>query len=347
MQPRLSSNLFISCVAILSLLLASCTATPPQQVQTNNRPLTILAKQAHPITYSLASPNELPKTTFIPFTTSSEHIFVRTGVNGQDAGLFLLDTGAAIDAIGLGFAGRLELPIVGKGKAMGIAGLESFTFRQVNELQIYHLALTNHRLAGINLNRFSRSLGTPINGIIGFSALRTIPFTLDYPHSRLLIHNPKLFEPSENATRHSLLIRKGLPLVKAEIQGGETVWLIVDSGADMEITLPMKYVEQNPNVTPVPHSGSGAAAGVGGKVTNKRTWLTKLDILGVQLHNVPVSFEASPSLQHNEKLIVGRIGHRLLENFVLTFDAPKRAIYAEWRPNEHRENLERKRNKQR
>ena len=80
----------------------------------------------------MARVDELPQRLQIPLQNHDKHLFVRTTLEGTDGGLFLLDTGAAINAIGMGLAGRLKLPAVGNGTAMGIAGAEDFIYRQVH-----------------------------------------------------------------------------------------------------------------------------------------------------------------------------------------------------------------------
>ncbi|QQE12697.1 hypothetical protein JD969_04315 [Planctomycetota bacterium] len=326
-------------LTIVCLMLSACVGAPESDSKT--RAITYASPKSKTQTpsakHSLAKPDELPKKVAVPFRTHGEHIFVSTDLEGRNAGLFLLDTGAAIDAIGMGIAGRFNLPETGSGTAMGIAGPEAFKFREVDSVEIGNIDLDRSKLAAINLTRFAKSMGVTINGVIGYSSLRAVPFTLDYPNNQLVFHRPTDFIAPTTASRHPLLVRRGLPLVKAEIENGKTIWLIVDSGADQELTLPMSYLQRYPDIVSVPMSGAGQSAGVGGKIRNMRTWLKKMDILGVELVNVPVSFESSPTLQHNDKIVVGRIGHRLLENFSLTFDTSNRHIYADWQPNARNE----------
>ncbi|WP_200761234.1 aspartyl protease family protein [Poriferisphaera corsica] len=327
-------------LAVLSLIISGCATSPDVSDGTRAKTYAKRAQAARstsPAKHTLAKPEHLPDQVTIPFRTHGEHIFVSTDLNGRDAGLFLLDTGAAIDAVGMGIAGRLNLPRNGGGTAMGIAGPEKFAFRTVDSVKIGDVDLNREKLAAINLNRFNKSMGVTINGVIGYSSLKAAPFTLDYPNSQLVFYHPGEFTPPNDASRHPLLVRRGLPLVKAEVEDGTTIWLIVDSGADQELTLPMSYLKRNPSIVSVPMSGTGQSAGVGGKVKNVRTWLKRMELLGVELKNVPVSFESSPALQHSSKIVVGRIGHRLLENFSLTFDTNSRSIYAKWQPNARNE----------
>ncbi len=286
--------------------------------------------QAPPVRHSLTRPHELPEALEIPIASRGEHLFVRTGVDGYDAGHFLLDTGAAMDAVDLGVAGRLQLPEAGDGVALGIAGLEAFTFRRVDQLSVGPLALPARRLAGLNLHRVARHMRHPVNGIVGFSSLKRTPFTLDYQANTLTVYQPQAFTPPTDAASQPLRIARGLPLIAARLADGPIVWLIIDTGADNELTLPRELANRFPKVVAVNISAAGSATGVGGKVTKHRTWIKRIDLMGVSLHNVPVAFEELPDVRQGDS--VGRIGHKLLQHFRLTFDPGRKTLYAQWRP---------------
>ena len=255
---------------------------------------------------------------------------MRTGIDGHDAGYFLLDTGAALDAVDLGLAGRLKLPELHDGVALGIAGIEAFTYRQVDQFSMGSLGLPPRQLAGLNLHRVAQSIGQPINGIVGFSSLKRTPFTLDYTRQTLSIYQPKAFTPPTDAQTIPLRISRGLPLITAQIGNGPRVWLIIDTGADNEITLPRSLLHRFPGVASVNASAAGSSTGLGGRVTKHQTWLKELDIMGVRLHQVPVCFEELPSDRAGDT--VGRIGHKLLRHFRLTFDPRGQTLYAQWQP---------------
>ena len=290
------------------------------------------AAQASQTVHSMAHVDELPERLHIPLESHGKHLFVRTGLDGVDAGLFLLDTGAAVDAIGMGLAGRLKLPAAGGGILAGVAGREEFAYRRIQNLTIGDLELDSRRLAAINLNRFNRSMGVSVNGVVGFSSLRRAPFTIDYQDATLTIYRPRTFEPPVDAFRQRLWVHHGLPLIQADFGQGRRVWMIVDTGADAEITLPAHYMEQWPDIVSVPMGGPGQVAGIGGHAGHLSTWLRNVKVLGVDLRHVPVNFEKYPGDDEGNKPTVGRIGHRLLENFRLTFAPNRGAIWAQFRP---------------
>lgn len=282
-------------------------------------------------TYTTDRPEELPRRLAIPLQEQGDHMLVAAAVNGTDAGLFLLDTGAGIDAIGLGLAGRLGLPVTGKGTAIGIGGRERFRYRPVESLSIASLELPSRQLAGINLNRMTLSIGTTVNGVVGYGSLRRLPFTIDYRYRTLTFYRPSTFAPpgaEEGAVATPFIVRGGVPRIRADFGRGRRVWLILDTGAGSELSLPMSVVERWPDIVGVPVSGQGQSLGVGGAAGQTRTWLKSMAVMGVELHYVPVNFERTPP----GAMEVGRIGHRLLRNFELTFDPRRNVVYATFQP---------------
>ncbi|MCG8523984.1 MAG: hypothetical protein MI744_17415, partial [Pseudomonadales bacterium] len=148
-----TSTLAYALLAILCLTLAACVSS--SESNSSSRARTYSSPSSNTKTpaakHSLADPEKLPRQVAVPFRTYGEHIFVSTDLEGRNAGLFLLDTGAAIDAIGMGIAGRYNLPETGAGTAMGIAGPESFKFRKVNSVKIGNIDINRSKLAAINL----------------------------------------------------------------------------------------------------------------------------------------------------------------------------------------------------
>jgi hypothetical protein len=286
-------------------------------------------------------PQQLPKTVTVPLYSRGEHVFAHANLDSANAGFFMIDTGAALDAVGLGLAGRLKLPHVGEGTAIGIGGPEKFTYRKVNQLSIGRLELPTQRLAAINLNRFSRQMGITVNGVIGFPSLGRVPFTIDYRVPSLTVYPQGVFEQPIDAVAQPMRLSRGLPMVLAEIEGAPSVWLLVDTGADRELMLPLAYLQYWPDCVGIPVSGDGQSTGVGGKVRNLQTWLKQVNLFGMEMKHVPVNFERSQSPQSSKRELVGRIGHRLLENFRLTFDSRRRVIWAQWQPAAHNQLAER------
>ncbi len=266
----------------------------------------------------------------IPLLLHDDMLYVRSHVNGTDAGMFLIDTGSALTVIGQGVAARLGLPKTRSGTALGVGGFERFTFRRVESLTIGGFPLAPRQLAGISMTRFQKPFGVAVNGIIGFPALADFAFTIDSRQSTLTLVRPRVFQPPPKSHAQPFWIRAGLPHVEAELHGGRRVPVLLDTGAHNDITLPLSLLLRWPDVVAVPSTAAGRSVGVGGEVSSLRTWLVSLRLLGKQLKHMQTSFAAPTAGRRDAD--VGRVGNNLLKHFRLTFDAETQTVWAQWQP---------------
>ncbi|MEM9882110.1 MAG: aspartyl protease family protein [Planctomycetota bacterium] len=305
---------------------------------------------AAPAVYDLDERAGWPERLDIPLARSGGYLLIPAYVDGRSAGLMMIDTGATISVVAQGLAGTLGLPADGRGRTVGVGGFEDFDYRTAEAFSIGGdgvavpsgrrgalrgtLGLGPRRFASLNLLGFGRSLGVGLAGIVGFTDLAPVPFTLDAAAQTLTVHRPDAFRPAAGATRHRLHRYRRLPMVRAELDDGRQrveVWLIVDYGADTALTLPTEVVDRFPGVVSVGASGAGRTRGVGGTVESRQTWVRRFRLFGLDLRDVPVNFETPPPTMRGDRLI-GRVGNGLLQHFRLTFHASHGYVYAEWTP---------------
>lgn len=285
-----------------------------------------------------AGPRTLPSSTStparelrIPLTMRGDHLFVPVAMNGEAAGLFLLDTGAGTSGVSKMLAEFRGLERRGGGTAIGVGGVEAFEFFHPRTLSVGGAAMPATPLAGLDFKAFSVSSGFSTNGIIGFPAIDDRPFTIDQAGGVLVLHDRATFAPPADVETHPLRRVHGLPALEAEIEGGGKVWLIVDTGMDGELTLPTVVFERWRDVVSAPLASRSRSTGLGGEVASFQTWLKGLSMCGVTLRQTPVSFEPPP-LGLDVEPPIGRIGNRLLRHFELTIDAPRGVVYTRFRP---------------
>jgi len=85
-----------------------------------------------------------------------------------------------------------------------------------------------------------------------------------------------------------------------------------------------------PGILATGASGAGISTGVGGHIQTQSGWLSRLDVFGFTLANVPVTFEQQPISHGPGGLPVGRIGGQLLQGFRLTFDGRYQSLWAQF-----------------
>lgn len=297
------------------------------------------------VTYDLADPNSLPDRLDIPLIRRGGYLLIPASVNDESVGTMMIDTGASLSVIAQGVAGRIGLEKDGTGKTVGVGGIESFDYYKVRDYTIGRsetvgdvpgraLKLKSEKMAGLKLLRFGRSLGISMGGIVGFTDLADVPFSLDGARRQLTVYNPIAFRPPRQATRQRLHRYRKLPMVRAELSDGRQrveVWLIIDYGADNALTLPDTLLQRYPGVVSVHAAGTGRTRGIGGTVQSTQTWVRNFRMFDLDLQDVPVNFEPPPPSLDGPKLI-GRVGNTLLQHFRLTFHAQHGWVYAEWNP---------------
>jgi len=302
---------------VFCLLLGACSATPTNQ--------TLVTRSS--AAYSLAEPNKLPKALRVPLNHRKGYLFVQGSINGDRPSPMMLDTGSSIDIIDQGVANRMQLPVVGTGKTRGIGGTESFNRYGVESLTIGDLDLGVERAAALSMYQLTRALRTSVAGLIGSYALLPHPFAIDYVEEELVVYNRSTFVPPKDAERIKLEFYGRLPAVRARLANGEEVLLIIDTGMDNAVSLPMELATR-PGILATGASGTGQSRGVGGDIQTRIGWLKSLDVFGYQLGGVAVTFEPSVHESRRKDLPVGRIGGQVLQGFRLTFDARYGAMWA-------------------
>ncbi len=316
---------------LLAALLAGCAAPASRKPTLIPEPV-----------FDVAKPGELPRTISISLMESSGYLFTPVHINRRSAGMFMLDTGASITVVESGVAGRLGLPVVGKGQALGVGGFEAFDWRGVEGVSFGDLLmLSGDRVAALSLHDITRGLGVPVGGIVGHRSFGSVPYTIDYPARQLTLHRPDKFVPPPGAVAWPLVRGEPLPVIEATVgdpAAGRKVRLLLDTGAHHELTLPDTLQTQWRDILAVQDHGPISTRGVGGTVRGAGTWVNRLDMLGVTLRDVPTHFE--PAMQGPRAgtgggqgaVPMGRIGNPLLRYFVLTFDPRTSRVYAVFVP---------------
>jgi len=334
MKDRPGSPALIAVLLLSALMLSALIGCQSSSVE-DSRPSVSSVATERP-RYDLTEPNAMPAKLVVSLARREPYLLAASRIEGRDTGLFLVDTGSALNAVSTGLANQLDLPEGEEGTAIGIGGRATYHRRRVEWWGLEGIALPGDHLAALQLHRLNQAAPFQTNGVLGYLALRHVPFTLDHAQAELILHNPDDFRPPEGARRVELLTHRFLPAVEATLSNGQRVKLILDSGADNAITLPRSVLKRWPEVAAVPETGSGRSRGIGGTIESTNTWLKDLQIFGLTLRHLPVAFESSgPGMQRGE-LPVGRVGLELLKHCRLTFDPANNTLWVEWRPEQNK-----------
>jgi predicted aspartyl protease len=109
-------------------------------------------------------------------------LLIQTKINNSAAKLFLLDTGATINAISP--AAAKEVTYVSENPDMevkGISGKVKSVFSGDSVTMTFgNIQQQNLEITGFDTTAISNSMGTEVSGILGFSTLKLLDFKIDY-----------------------------------------------------------------------------------------------------------------------------------------------------------------------
>jgi Flp pilus assembly protein TadD/predicted aspartyl protease len=109
-------------------------------------------------------------------------LLIQTKINNSAAKLFLLDTGATINAISP--AAAKEVTYVSENPDMevkGISGKVKTVFSGDSVTMTFgNIQQQNLEITGFDTTAISNSMGTEVSGILGFSTLKLLDFKIDY-----------------------------------------------------------------------------------------------------------------------------------------------------------------------
>lgn len=256
--------------------------------------------------------------------------FLRTNVNGQDAGYFLIDTGSNCTGVTSLMANRLHLPYMEQGFVQGIGVRKAVNRRRIDSLVAGNLDFGAHIASEVEVASFG-SKNMTVGGLLGFDTLGDRAFTLDFTGQTLRIYNDSDVAASSDSRVEELRLIEGLPAVRAEVEG-YAMWLILDTGASAALMLPRVSVERWPGFLSMKNNRHTQSWGATGPVNNVTTFARSLRIFGMELVNTPANVEWTPRVLEYEGRPVGRIGMGILRDCLMTFDAPNAKLYVQWRP---------------
>ncbi len=266
----------------------------------------------------------------VPMTVRGGFSFVSVALNGRSAGVWLLDTGSNITLADSGVAGRLGLTSQGSARTTGIAGTAAIDEFGAHTLEMGNARVPINRLNGMSMGPLMRNLGGGIGGLLGFTAFTDSPFTIDQPNGQLILHLNG-YTPREGDRPIPMRSLHGLPMIEARLANNRRLFLVMDTGADNELTLPTSVLRDWPETLASGHTGPSQSRGVGGINRGRQGWMERVEVLGVTLRDVPVVFQDEP-IGLDTGVPVGRIGNGLLRRFILTFETDRRRLWAEFQP---------------
>jgi hypothetical protein len=250
--------------------------------------------------------NSKRKKVEIPFEIAHNLIIIPVFINKSDTLRFVLDTGVAYtiltslgDNDSLSITNSRKVTIYGLGEGESIEAIHSYG----NTIEIPGVVgfQQDVLIPMQDVFHLSYSLGTKVNGLIGYDIFNDFVVEINYPRKLLILHEPKSYKYKKNNKKSIIPLeierRKPYLISSVENHQGEkvTVKLLMDSGASHALSL---YKSTNSAITSPPTSiYSYLGTGLSGAIYGQIGRVPSFQIGDFEL-NTPVShFPESQSIQ--------------------------------------------------
>lgn len=262
----------------------------------------------------------------VPLRIVGQHVFVEASINGREAGLFFLDTGAGANCVNERTAKELGLPAVGDVLATGAAGIANTEFRQVGSLGLGDVRMGEHVVVALDLAPVEKAMGLRIGGIVGYDLLSQVVFTLDYDAGTLTVRDLESFTPPAAEREVELILGKNTPLLPGTVEGRASGWFTVDSGAGDFVSLHGPFVRTH-DLLAGRETKKSKAMGVGGTLHMYTASLDSVTIAGERFAGVEAGFSLAEEGAFADEEIAGTVGGQFLRQVITTFDYGRERAY--------------------
>ncbi|MDQ6785701.1 MAG: retropepsin-like domain-containing protein, partial [Acidobacteriota bacterium] len=189
----------------------------------------------------------------IPFELYNNHIYLKTQVNGKGTYYFLFDSGAGSSGsiIDGSVAETLNLPVKGYVNANLVGGSKGIAYTEDVKFSVRELIFDEKKAAFLPLKEQEKEEGHQVDGIFGYSLIKSYVIEVDYPRRIITFYNLEEYRKPKNAKVIRLLNinENKVPVIQGEIltAGKKKInfMLTVDTGYDGNFLLGRKFVEEN------------------------------------------------------------------------------------------------------
>jgi hypothetical protein len=257
----------------------------------------------------------------VPIRTIGHHVFAEARINGRDAGLFFLDTGAGANCVNEATAEEFGLEAVGEVAATGIGGVATTRFRRIESLAVGSLELGKHIAVSLDLGPIEEALGIKIGGILGYDLWSQVVFSIDYRVGQLTLRDwpSAAAEATDLGREIELRLAQNVPLLRGTVEDRFEGWFRLDSGSGSMVDLHAPFVEQH-DLVAERETRRAWPMGVGGAQEHLIGTLSAFTLAGERFTDVEAGFSLATDGAFFDEDTAGNIGGQLLRQFAITFD---------------------------
>ncbi len=268
----------------------------------------------------------------LPFHWVKQEIILKVFIKGEGPYNMMLDTGVTPSGIRMDIARELDLDI-DSSNLRTISGRGDDVY-YIAPTKIEDVELSGHQFGIVDamasegiLELLGERLGIELHGILGYSFLKNLILTIDYPESTIFIYESSelLMESiSEEAISADFVFDEGdiMPIVEGVFRLNEKAFTpSIDTGSNLTVEI-FSHHATHFNLK-VDTSKVSMATGAQGNFRLIQVPVEKLQV-GDLIYNDLNGDLAETS--NKDQLRVGNIGNGFLKNFRLSLDYPKKRI---------------------
>ena len=263
----------------------------------------------------------------IPIVYERGYIGFHALVNDSVNALFILDSGAGMNALDKRFADKLGLETSGDLLAKGAAGYGQASITSLDSLDIGGIEFHNQKVAVIDFYSQNLRFGDEFGGLIGFDFISRFALEIDFSEKTLTVYNPdfEIHEDSAAAIPFKMMLK--IPIVEASIGGCEGDFLF-DLGNPLGIILRKSFIDScKLDSSMIESKGNMQLGGVGGTAFADMAVGHDFKVGDVEVKTVPLVIAEGDQGLIRSTEVDGNIGTNFLEKFRVLLDYAGRNIY--------------------
>lgn len=256
-------------------------------------------------------------------------ILLPVEVNGEGPFDFILDTGAGTSLLSLELGKKLNTKILGSKEGQSAGGAVSVSLAKLDSLAVGSVKLDNVDVGIVDLSQIAKTVGSKIDGDLGYNFLKHFRITIDYRKNEIRFADPRRLESvgrSKAVTEIALRLAhpaKPLILVDVYANGSGPFQFAVDTGTSTTAITPelaKQLKVANSPIGPVT-TGSAPVEVTAGSVSSFQVGGAKVDNMSV----IVADFFAMLSNAIGTKLD-GIVGYNFLRNYKVALDYPNETL---------------------
>lgn len=236
----------------------------------------------------------------------------------------LLDTGASMTSLNRSYARSIGIPQGFRIQAKGVGGMSEAELATGLTMEVGGVRVSNASVGVMDLGAIERSIGRPIDAIVGRDFFNAAVISIDWQAHRLRIRSHEAFRPDAGA-RDLALTRKGpFNTIPISVAGGAPIQALLDLGNGGALSLPNSYWASRPELGALRSAGF-MAGGVSGVRPARLITIPQVELAGVRLASVPAM--VSQDSDADDPTQMANVGIGLLKQFKVDLDLGRDRIY--------------------